>query len=476
MKKRALVVVLGELSKSPRMQYHCVSLANNNYQVTVMGYSSGDSSCEELESNINIKQEFIPIVPNLKPFIGTLLYYLIKPIWLTISLLYCLSLTLFSFPHVILVQNPPSIPTLPVLVLYSKIVRNKLIIDWHNYGYSILALNLKPDNHLISLSKRIEFFFGRYADAAFCVTESMRKDLIENHDIRCPIKVLYDKPPARFKRLSPRKKHNFFLKMQHSIPEFRSAFDDETLSVRSTRFTINMTNVANDSLVVYGTNRPAIIMSSTSWTDDEDFGILLEALKSYDSTKTLRLLGDDFISNNESCRLPDILCVVTGKGPLKAYYENLIKEYKFQHVEIILPWFTAKDYPKMVASADLGVSLHLSSSGVDLPMKVVDMFGCGVPVLAYRYEAIGELVKEDFYGLTFKSSNELCEKLVFLLKDFYDNDNGPSNLGDGCSIPLARYRKNISRHFLVSHWEDNWNREAKPLIDKLCHASIDKSA
>lgn len=124
-------------------------------------------------------------------------------------------------------------------------------------------------------------------------------------------------------------------------------------------------------------NRPIVLLSSTSWTPDEKFEILLDALVQYDKVRDL----------------PRILMIITGKGPLKDAYIEEIQRNNLKNVDVLTPWLEADDYPKILASADLGISLHTSTSGVDLPMKVVDMFGAKVPVLAKRFKCIGELVK-----------------------------------------------------------------------------------
>jgi beta-1,4-mannosyltransferase len=151
-------------------------------------------------------------------------------------------------------------------------------------------------------------------------------------------------------------------------------------------------------------------VSSTSWTPDEDFSILLDALVAY-STK-----------HEEQPSLPRIVAVITGKGPQKEHYLHRIEELKqaqkLSAAEVHTAWLSTQDYASLLGSADLGVSLHMSSSGLDLPMKVVDMFGTGLPVVGWsKFEAWPELVNEGVNGRGFQSSQGLTDLLVELFGD-----------------------------------------------------------
>ncbi len=120
-------------------------------------------------------------------------------------------------------------------------------------------------------------------------------------------------------------------------------------------------------------------MSSTSWTPDEDFSVLLEAI----------VLADKALKASRSDQLQKVVFFITGKGPLRKAFELKIQELQLQYFDIMTVWLEAETYPKLLAAADLGISLHTSSSGVDLPMKIIDMLGSGLPVCAYYYEWYG---------------------------------------------------------------------------------------
>ena len=186
-----------------------------------------------------------------------------------------------------------------------------------------------------------------------------------------------------------------------------------------------------------------LLVSSTSWTPDEDFSILLDALCSYASSTSY---------------LPPILAIITGKGPQKQMYLDRIavlnKNSKLKNVTIATAWLSAADYATLLACADLGVCLHMSSSGVDLPMKVVDMFGAGLPVVGYsKYESWGELVREGVNGRGVENSADLA---AALRRMFLEGD--------------AKELKTLRRGALEEggrRWDEEWDRVAGRVLE-LC--------
>lgn len=120
-------------------------------------------------------------------------------------------------------------------------------------------------------------------------------------------------------------------------------------------------------------DRPGLMVSSTSWTPDENFDVLLDAVQSCD------------IRARSVKHFPAVHLVVTGKGELRSHYEAKIKALDLQFFRIFTGFLSYADYALLLGAADVGVSLHFSSSKLDLPMKVVDMFGSALPVLAWDY-------------------------------------------------------------------------------------------
>jgi beta-1,4-mannosyltransferase len=313
-----------------------------------------------------------------------------------------------------LVQNPPSIPTLLIVAVVSFFRRTRLIVDWHNFGYSILALKLGDDHPLVQASKVYESVLSRAAYANLTVTDAMAQILRNNYNVKAPVLTLHDRPADLYQPLSEAQRLGFL--QRYSLVE--QHYDS------------------------FARGRTKLLVSSTSWTPDEDFGLLLDALCSYSTSAT-----------SSHPQLPEVVVVITGKGPLKHHYLDKINKLRsgdaLEMVTIHTDWLSFQDYALLLGSADLGVSLHTSSSGVDLPMKVVDMFGAGLPVAGWnKFAAWPELVTEHTNGRGFGSSEELAD----ILRDLFD----PS------SEQLSRLRDGARRES-----QRRWSSEWDPVAGKL---------
>lgn len=74
---------------------------------------------------------------------------------LSLSVLNPVVLLCGSLLYYFLYQNPPAIPSLAAAWFVSLLCGSKFIIDWHNYGFTILALGLKSNEHsLVKIARR----------------------------------------------------------------------------------------------------------------------------------------------------------------------------------------------------------------------------------------------------------------------------------------------------------------------------------
>lgn len=384
-------------------------------------------------------------------------------------------------PSAILMQNPPAIPAMLLCWLAAKRHSARLIVDWHNYGWSIMALKHNPRGPLVQLAKSHELAWGRAADQGFCVTAAMQHDLRERWGIKAT--VLYDRPPCHFRRTPLPAIHDLFVRLGPSLagqPSCSAAAGQVSVgggtagqsyrdfaaleaptwgACRTVVTTSNHTGAAQAAVgrgesaagaaaaageagagicvagasagatagastgasgAAWRYDRPAVVISSTSWTPDEDFGVLLEALVLYEQAVAAQATGSgpgqatsasasvttDAVEAAASAaatahaggvgsggglgtasvaggasgdgggtavgegRLPPLLVLITGRGPQRDMYLRRIAQLQLRSVAMRSLWLEASDYPLLLGAADLGVCLHASSSGLDLPMKV----------------------------------------------------------------------------------------------------------
>ena len=411
------------------MQYHALSIAKHEVQVDLIGYLESDIHPDILANPAVIKVHPLDPTPEYLKTKDNRLFILYGPLKVLFQIwAIWIVLGYRTRPaRWLLVQNPPSIPTLFIAQIICFLRHTRLVIDWHNFGYSILALRLGNTHPLVQISRLYERNFARAAYAHFCVTDAMSRVLKRDYSITSEIRSLHDRPASNFRVLSNEQRQHFLDELPALLyPEDGQKRGDFTVTTEAVK-----KGVAK------------LLISSTSWTPDEDFSILLDALIKY---------SDLAITTHPE--LPEILAVITGKGPQRADFQSRISqlkaEGKLEMVTIETAFLSINDYARLLGSADLGVSLHTSSSGVDLPMKVVDMFGAGLPVAGWgEFEAWPELVHEGINGKGFSDA----AGLQAILMQLFGPDKG-----------LLEKLKEGAVQEGKKRWDDEWDRVAAELF------------
>ena len=411
---RAVVVALGDLGRSARMLYHAQALAANGLDVDLVGFE-GTPLPKAVADDLRIKvQRLNPATLRLRRVSGSTYAVAGLVDAARLSLRLWRTMRNLRRPDLVLIQNPPAFPTLAVAWFSLRRRGVRFVIDWHNLGYTLLSLRLGQRHPAVRLARWFERRDARRVDANLCVSRGLAAFLESRFGVQ-QAKVLYDRPASAF------------------VPMDRA--DRERL--RQALFT---------RLGVHG-GTVGFIVCPTSWTEDEDFDLVIDAVPRLEE----RIRGWEAAVVGR--RFPDLVMLVTGDGARRAEFERRFAGLPARRVHLRARWLEPEDYPRVVGSADLGLCLHRSSSGLDIPMKVADLFGAGVPVCALDYGVcLAERVRHGDNGLLFSTARQLSDVLFDLFETFPRDQSLLDRLRSG------------ARKSARPTCEEGWAREAKPVL------------
>jgi beta-1,4-mannosyltransferase len=379
--QRVAVLVQGELAQSPRMLNHARELLAAGAEVHLVGFLA-----VALPSDLAGADGLI--VHAIADFSGHrrhehanpafILAAAVRSLRLALRLGWLLVVTL-PRPNAILVQNPPAVPALAMALLAARLRRTRLIVDWHNFSAAMLGLRLGAGHPLVGLLGRAERWLARRAHAQFCVSLAMQSRLNSAGDLG-EVAVLPDRPRQRLPLACEPERRAILRRVSEALRVDCGAADAQL---------------------------PAILVSPTSWSRDEDMTMLLEAL--------LALRPGDAATAKQS---PPLVLLATGLGRAREAFEARVRALNIPDLRIGTGWLPDDLYWDLLRAADIGLSMHRSASGVDLPMKIVDMMAAALPVLAYGYaDCLHELIPLERAAGIFATASELTARLRALLDD-----------------------------------------------------------
>jgi beta-1,4-mannosyltransferase len=515
---RAVVMVGGDFARSPRMQYHAVSLTQSRLfdVVSLVGIDEGNNLCEGLASTPNCTVDVGGLLALgrsgfLTSLVGAVEQYCpVRPLrWVVITAFRIITFILLfglelrrvltisvvavrghgrpaagcvTIPCLVLCQTPPAVP----FVILVKCVRAavyvgiyvplqwvvlpitgvllgltpgstgsrrrreaslqtlcrsikmctamQVMVDWHNFGFTLLEVDRRP-TWVVQTYKFLEKHLCG-GDVNLTVSKAMQRALssaegntrIGPFRLVHPVHVLYDSAPSFFAPVS----------RQRAIQQLQLSKSGSAVSNAPQWFW----NEASSTDCTGGVKRSGlVIVSSTSWGSDDDYSMVVDALRKLDAC--LMDPAVDLATRN-------VWLVVTGKGPTRKRFEEDVAAAGLSSAIVVSTVYFQSfiDYSTMLGAADVGLSVHFSSSGLDLPMKCVDMLGAGLPVAAVSYECIEELVTSES-GWLFRDA----ETLYSLLRSFLCQSGNEA---------LMRKAQFVQEH--RERWEQSWDRVVKPLL------------
>ena len=406
---RTAVIVLGDVGRSPRMQYHAVSLAAAGADVDLIGLD-GAAPIPAVATNARIHVHRL----SDRAFAGRARGGVRRFVWGSALRALGQGVRLFATlmripkPDVILVQNPPAVPALSIAWLVSRIRRARFVIDWHNLSHTIAAVKVGDHHRAVKALARSERRWAKRADGHLTVSQALADWLAREYRITAV--VTYDRPSDAF------------------VPP-----------------STEVATVLWDKLAAehqLGSTRPPIVVCPTSWSPDEDFDLLLEALERAERN----LIRGNLPSGS-------LVVFLTGRGPLRPTFEQRAARRNFKAIGVKTLWLEPADYPTLIGMASLGLCLHQSSSGLDLPMKLADLRGAGVPVATYDYAPVlGEVMNTGREGITFRDPGELATLLVTIASQSTTADSA-----------LAKSRAWLAQH-PPERWDAQWDATARRVL------------
>src|SRR5436309_4096406 len=412
---RTAVVALGDLGRSARMQYHAHALAAQGVDVDLVGFEGTPLPRAIADEPRLAIRRLNPATLRLRGgFKGS--SYVVAGLLDAARLSFRLWRTLRRLPrpNLVLVQNPPAFPTFFVTWMALRRPGVRFVIDWHNLGFTLLRLRLGRWHPAVRLARWFERRDARRVEANLCVSRGLAAFLESRFGVT-QAHVLYDRPASVFMPID---------RLEREL--FRQALFGR-LGLRGG---------------VVG-----FIVCPTSWTEDEDFDVIIEAVPRLEE----RIRGWEAAGAGR--RFTDLVMLVTGDGARRAELERRFAGLPARRIQLRARWLEPEDYPRVVGSADLGLCLHRSSSGLDIPMKVADLFGAGVPVCALDYGAcLAERVRHGDNGLLFSTGRQLADLLFELFESFPADQS-----------MLDRLRIGVRRIARMT-WEEGWAREARGVL------------